>query len=32
MSSAKEMWDTLTLAYEGTKEVRGCKLTILRHY
>jgi len=30
MVSAKEMWDTLALTYEGSKEVKGNKLTMLK--
>jgi len=31
MFSAKEMWDTLHLARDGSKEVRRSELTIIRH-
>lgn len=31
MSSTKEMWDTLVLNHEGSKEVRRNKITLLRH-
>jgi len=29
-SDAKEMWDTLALRYEGSKEVKRNKLTMLK--
>jgi len=31
MVSAKEMWDTLALTYEGSIEVKRNKLTMLKH-
>lgn len=30
MVNAKEMWDTLVLTYEGSKEVKRNKLTMLK--